>query len=45
MGETMRVLVVGNGGREHVLAWVLSQSAQVEQLYVAPGNGGTQGTP
>jgi phosphoribosylamine--glycine ligase len=38
----MRVLVVGNGGREHALAWKLSQSAKVAQVYVAPGNGGTE---
>ncbi len=37
----MRVLVVGGGGREHALAWALSRSAEVEQLLVAPGNGGT----
>ncbi len=35
------VLVVGSGGREHALAWTLSRSPQVEQVYVAPGNGGT----
>jgi phosphoribosylamine--glycine ligase len=36
-----KVLVIGNGGREHALAWALSRSPQVEQVYVAPGNGGT----
>lgn len=36
------VLIIGNGGREHTLAWSLSQSEQVERVYVAPGNGGTQ---
>jgi phosphoribosylamine--glycine ligase len=36
-----KVLVVGRGGREHALAWKLAQSPQVEQVYVAPGNGGT----
>jgi phosphoribosylamine--glycine ligase len=36
-----RVLVIGGGGREHALAWALARSAQVEQLYVAPGNAGT----
>ncbi len=37
----MRVLLVGSGGREHALAWKLSQSLQVSAIYVAPGNGGT----
>ena len=37
----MRVLVVGSGGREHALTWKLTQSPQVEQVYIAPGNGGT----
>ncbi|KAB8266764.1 phosphoribosylglycinamide synthetase [Aspergillus minisclerotigenes] len=39
--EQLRVLIVGNGGREHALAWKLSQSPRVEIVYVAPGNGGT----
>ncbi|RPB25650.1 phosphoribosylformylglycinamidine cyclo-ligase [Terfezia boudieri ATCC MYA-4762] len=37
----MKVLVVGNGGREHALASRLSQSKQVDHVFVAPGNGGT----
>ncbi|MFB2833722.1 phosphoribosylamine--glycine ligase [Floridanema evergladense] len=37
----MKILVIGNGGREHALAWKLLQSSQVEQVFVAPGNGGT----
>jgi phosphoribosylamine--glycine ligase len=37
----MKVLVIGNGGREHTLAWKLAQSARVQTVYVAPGNGGT----
>jgi len=37
----MKVLVVGGGGREHALAWKLSQSQRVKQVFVAPGNGGT----
>lgn len=38
----MKVLVVGNGGREHALVWKLSQSKLVSQLYCAKGNAGTQ---
>lgn len=37
----MRVLIVGNGGREHALAWKLLQSPQVQQVVCVPGNGGT----
>ncbi|MAI72172.1 MAG: phosphoribosylamine--glycine ligase [Rhodopirellula sp.] len=37
----MKVLVVGNGGREHALAWKLGQSPRVERVFVAPGNAGT----
>ena len=37
----MKVLVIGNGGREHALAWRLAQSPRVQVVYVAPGNGGT----
>lgn len=37
----MNILVIGSGGREHALAWKLSQSAQCAQLYIAPGNAGT----
>ena len=38
----MNVLIVGSGGREHCLAWKLAQSARVDRVYVAPGNGGTE---
>lgn len=38
----MNVLVIGSGGREHALAWAMARSPQVEQVYVAPGNGGTE---
>lgn len=37
----MNVLVIGNGGREHALAWKLAQSARVKRVFVAPGNAGT----
>ena len=37
----MQVLVIGNGGREHALAWKLAQSQKVDTVYVAPGNAGT----
>ena len=36
----MKVLVIGSGGREHALAWKLRQSASVEKVWCAPGNGG-----
>ncbi|MGC1551055.1 MAG: phosphoribosylamine--glycine ligase [Rhodanobacter sp.] len=37
----MKVLVIGNGGREHALAWKLKQSPRVSEVIVAPGNAGT----
>ena len=37
----MKILVVGSGGREHAIAWTLLQSPNVEQVFCAPGNGGT----
>ena len=36
----MKILVVGSGGREHALAWKLSQSGKTSELYAAPGNAG-----
>ncbi|NEP57654.1 MAG: phosphoribosylamine--glycine ligase [Symploca sp. SIO2G7] len=40
----MKVLVVGNGGREHALAWKLLQSQRIKQVICLPGNGGTSTT-
>lgn len=37
----MKVLILGNGGREHAIAWKVAQSPKVTQVFVAPGNGGT----
>lgn len=38
----MKVLIIGSGGREHTIAWKLNQSEQVSEIYIAPGNAGTQ---
>jgi phosphoribosylamine--glycine ligase len=37
----MKVLIIGQGGREHALAWKIKQSPKVKKVYCAPGNGGT----
>ncbi|QTS84039.1 phosphoribosylamine--glycine ligase [Coxiella endosymbiont of Amblyomma nuttalli] len=37
----MNVLIIGNGGREHALAWKLAQSSRVKKIWVSPGNAGT----
>lgn len=39
----MRILLLGSGGREHALAWKISQSKRTDKLYIAPGNAGTSG--
>ena len=39
----MKVLIIGNGGREHALAWKVAQDSDVTHVYVAPGNAGTAG--
>lgn len=41
--QQLNVLVLGAGGREHALAWKLAQSERVKRVFVAPGNGGTDG--
>ncbi|HDR1028106.1 TPA: phosphoribosylamine--glycine ligase [Pasteurella multocida] len=37
----MNILIIGNGGREHALAWKVAQSPMAEKVFVAPGNAGT----
>jgi len=37
----LKALVIGNGAREHALAWKLAQSPRIDSLYIAPGNAGT----
>ncbi len=39
--ESMKLLLLGSGGREHALAWKIAQSSKCEKLYIAPGNAGT----
>jgi phosphoribosylamine--glycine ligase len=41
--SSIDVLIIGSGGREHALAWKISQSPRLGKLYVAPGNAGTAG--
>jgi phosphoribosylamine---glycine ligase len=41
----VKLLVIGAGGREHALAWRLTQNPRVQKVYVAPGNGGTAREP
>ncbi|MCH2305016.1 MAG: phosphoribosylamine--glycine ligase [SAR202 cluster bacterium] len=41
MSDKLKILVVGKGAREHALAWKVSQSSLVDDIFVAPGNGGT----
>lgn len=42
-GNNVNILVLGSGGREHAIAWALAKSPNTDELYVAPGNGGTDG--
>lgn len=37
----MNILVLGSGGREHAICWKISQSSQLDKLFIAPGNAGT----
>ncbi len=37
----MNILLLGSGGREHALAWKMSESPLLDALYIAPGNAGT----
>ena len=41
----MNILIIGNGGREHALAWKAAQSPLADNVYVAPGNAGTAREP
>jgi phosphoribosylamine---glycine ligase len=41
--KSMRILIIGSGGREHALAWKIAQSPRVKKLYCAPGNAGIAG--
>lgn len=41
----MKILVIGSGGREHALAWKVTQNKEVSRVYVAPGNAGTASNP
>ena len=40
----MNILILGSGGREHAFAWKISQSEKIDNLYIAPGNAGTEKT-
>ena len=39
--DSMNILLLGSGGREHAIAWKIAQSPKVDKLFIAPGNAGT----
>jgi phosphoribosylamine--glycine ligase len=41
----MKILIIGSGGREHALGWKIAQSKKVRNVYIAPGNGGSDSEP
>lgn len=41
----MKILVIGSGGREHAIAWKITQNKEISRVYVAPGNAGTASNP
>ena len=43
--QNSSILIIGEGGREHALAWKARQSLSVDKVFVAPGNGGTSSEP
>ena len=45
MNTGKNILLLGSGGREHALAWKIAQSSKCGNLYIAPGNAGTDGIP
>ena len=40
--KSLKILVLGSGGREHALCWKIAQSPLLDKLYCAPGNGGIE---
>jgi len=41
MISKQKILIIGNGGREHAIGWKVAQSSRVGKIFFAPGNGGT----
>ena len=42
LSQLKKILIIGSGGRENSIAWALSKNQSIEQIYVCPGNGGTE---